>query len=108
MLSNFCALIGEFVIPRLGVVDIEEMGTGYRIRGHVDNEQDKLEILRNLGPIRRGRVERAKFVTRQGTLVNENFTVTESRFEEEQLPDRRRFVFTILLEQPNAKVEMKN
>jgi len=106
MLSNFCALIGEFVIPRLGVVDIEEMDTGYRIRGHVDNEQDKLEILRNLGPIRRGRVERAKFVTRQGTLVNENFTVTESRFEEELMQDHRRFVFTILLEVP--KVEMKN
>jgi len=106
MLSNFSALIGEYVVPRLGVVDIEEVGTGYRIKGHVDNEQDKLEILHNLGPIRRGRTEHAKFVTREGTLVNESFVVKESRFEEELMQDHRRFAFTILLESP--KVEMKN
>jgi hypothetical protein len=108
MLSNFSALIGEFVIPRLGVVDIEVLGTGYRIRGHVDNEEDKLKVLHHLGPIRRGRVERAKFVTREGTLVNESFVVTESRFEEEQLQDHRRFIFTILLEQPSARIETRN
>jgi|SRR5271169_5578201 len=98
MLSNFSALIGESVIPRLGVVDIEEIETGYRIRGHSDNELDKMEILRNLGPIRRGQIERAKFVTREGVLVNEMFVVTESKFGEELFPDHRRFVFTISLE----------
>jgi hypothetical protein len=107
MLSNFSALIGDFIVPRLGVIEIEQVGTGYCIKGHVDNEVDKLEILHRLGPIRRGRVERAKFVTREGTLVNENFMIAESIFQEEQLQDHRRFMFTILLEQPNSKIELK-
>jgi|SRR5579862_938309 len=100
MLSNFSALIGNSVIPRLGVVDIEATSVGYRISGHADNEEDKMEILRNVGPIRKGQVEQAKFVTRDGVLVNESFLVMESKFEEEQLPDHRRFMFTILLNHP--------
>ncbi len=108
MLSNFSALIGDFIIPRLGVVDIEQVGTGYCIKGHVDNEVDKLEILHRVGPIRRGRLERAKFVTKEGTLVNENFMVTESMFQEEQLQDHQRFFFTILLERSDDKVETKH
>jgi len=98
MLSNFSALIGESVVPRLGVVDIEEIETGYRIRGHSDSDSDKMEILHSLGPIRRGQIKRAKFVTKKGELVNEMFVVTESKFGEELFPDHSRFVFMISLE----------
>jgi hypothetical protein len=98
-------LIGEAVIPRLGVLQIEEVDSGYKISGKVRDDYEKLEILRNLGRIRKGQVKPAKFVTKTGSLVNDTFEIAESRFDEEQLPDQRLLLFTILLKQPYASME---
>ncbi len=98
-MSPYGALIGEAVIPRLGVLQIEEIESGYKISGQARDDFEKLEILRSLGRIRKGQVKPAKFVTKTGSLVNNTFEITESRFDEEQLPDRRLLLFTILLKE---------
>jgi len=96
-MTSFGAFIGETAIPRLGFLQIEEVDCGYRICGRIREDKEKLEILRSLGRIRRGQVQRAKFVTKTGALVNATFEVAESRFDEEALPDSRLLEFTILL-----------
>jgi hypothetical protein len=83
------------------VLQIEEIDSGYRISGRVRDDQEKLEMLRSLGHIRRGQVQKAKFVTKTGMLVNDVFEVAESRFDEEALPDSRLLEFTILLKVPS-------
>jgi len=98
-MSTYNTFIGENSIPRLGVLQIEEIESGYRISGQARDDFEKLEILRSLGRIRKGQVEKAKFVTKTGSLVNDTFEITESRFDEEELPDKRLLVFTILLKQ---------
>ena len=94
---TFGAFIGESTIPRLGALQIEEIDSGYKISGRVRDDQEKLEVLRSLGRIRRGQVQKAKFVTNTGLLVNDTFEILESRFDEEAMPDSRLLEFTILL-----------
>jgi hypothetical protein len=97
MMSSYGAFIGESAIPRVGVLSIEEIDFGYKISGKIRDDREKMEILRSLGRIRRGQIQKAKFVTRTGALVNDTFEIAESRFDEEELPDSRLLVFTILL-----------
>jgi hypothetical protein len=99
MMSPYSAFIGETSIPRLGVMQIEEIESGYKISGQVRDDYEKMEILRSLGRIRKGQVQPAKFVTKSGSLVNDTFEIAESRFDEEELPDQRLLIFTILLKQ---------
>ncbi len=96
-MSSYSAFIGDASIPRLGVLQIEEIDSGYRISGQIRDDYEKLEILRSLGRIRKGQMQKAKFLTNSGSLVNDTFEIAESRFDEEQLPDQRLLVFTILL-----------
>jgi hypothetical protein len=105
MLSGYTAFIGETTIPRLGVLQIEEIEAGYRISGKVRDDYEKLEILRSLGRIRKGQIQPAKFLTKTGSLVNDVFEIAESRFDEEQLPDQRLLSFTIMLRQINSRKE---
>lgn len=98
-MNGFSAFIGEAAIPRVGVLEIEEVETGYKISGMIRDDQEKLQVLRSLGRIRRGQVQKAKFVTKTGMLVNDTFEILESRFQEESLPDSRLLEFTILLKQ---------
>ena len=102
MMSTYSAFIGDASIPRLGTLQIEEIESGYRISGQVGGDFEKLEMLRSLGGIRKGQVQKAKFVTKTGLLVNDTFEIAESRFDEEKLPDRRLLVFTILLKQKSS------
>ena len=97
------AFIGGAIIPCIGTLNIEETQDGYYLSGYVGNEIEKLVVLRNLGWIRKGKVERAKFVTNSGTLIDEAFEVAEARFEEEEFPDHRRLVFMISLKHINEK-----
>jgi hypothetical protein len=97
MMSSYSAFIGDASIPRLGVLQIEEIDSGYRISRQMRDDYEKLEILRSLGRIRKGQMQKAKFLTNSGSLVNDTFEIAESRFDEEQLPDQRLLVFTILL-----------
>jgi hypothetical protein len=99
LIDSFSAYIGETAIPRVGVLQIEEFDSGYKISGTIRDDQEKLEILRSLGRIRRGQIQKAKFVTRTGALVNDTFEILESRFDEESLPDSRLLEFTIVLKQ---------
>ena len=99
------ASIGNTMIPNIGVLQIEEIESGYKIEGRVRDDYEKLEILRRLGGIRKGQISRAKFLTKKGSLVNETFEIIESRFDEEELPDKRLLIFTILLKQHLAPVE---
>ena len=101
-MSPYSALIGETTIPRLGALQIEKIESGYRISGEVRDDYEKLEILRSLGRIRKGQIQPAKFVTKTGSLVNDTFEITESRFDEEELPDHRLLIFTILLKQAHS------
>jgi hypothetical protein len=96
---TFGAIIGESAIPRLGALQIEEIDSGYKISGRVRDDREKLEVLRSLGRIRRGQVQKAKFITNTGMLVNDTFEILESRFHEEAMPDSRLLEFTILLKQ---------
>ena len=95
------ALIGGAIIPSVGTLNIEETNDGYRLSGYVGDEIEKLVVLRNLGWIRKGKVEHAKFVTKSGYLIDEIFEIAEARFEEEEFPDYRRLVFIISLKQLN-------
>ena len=88
------------MIPRLGVLEIEEIDCGYKISGRIRDDQEKLAVLHSLGRIRRGQVQKAKFITKAGTLVNDTFEIAESRFDERALHDSRLLEFTILLKQP--------
>lgn len=96
-MSSYSGFIGDSAIPSLGGVQIEEIDSGYIIRGQAHDDLEKLEILRSLGGIRKGQVRPAKFLTKNGSLVKDTFEITESRFDEEELPDRRLLNFTILL-----------
>jgi len=100
LINSFSALIGEIAIPRVGVLEIDEVDCGYKICGRIRDEKEKLEILRSLGCVRRGQVQKAKFITKSGELVNGIFEIAESRFDEQALPDSRLLEFTILLKQP--------
>lgn len=104
-MTSFGAFIGDTAIPRLGLIQIEEIDSGYRISGRIRDDQEKLEILRSLGGIRRGQVQKAKFITKTGMLVNDTFEVAESRFDEEMLPDSRLLEFTILLKNLGSSKE---
>ncbi|HYB04461.1 MAG TPA: hypothetical protein VED17_08365 [Nitrososphaerales archaeon] len=104
-MSPYGAFIGETSIPRLGVMQIEEIESGYKIIGKVRDDYEKLEVLRSLGRIRKGQIQPAKFVTKTGSLVNDTFEITESRFDEEELPDHRLLIFTILLKQACGPAE---
>jgi|SRR5579875_2971669 len=96
------AIIGNTVIPKFGSAEIHETSMGYTIIGSVRNENEKLEILRNVGSLQKGKIEHAKFVSRSGSLVNQKFEVADVRFKEEELPDHRRLTYTISLAHPNG------
>jgi hypothetical protein len=96
MISN-SAIIGDASIPCPATLRIEETSNGYYLSGFSRDETEKLAVLRNLGQIRSGKVEHAKFVTRSGQLIDGAFEVTDARFAEEEFPDHRRLVFGISL-----------
>ncbi len=96
MISNY-VMIGDAFIPCPETLRIEETGNGYYLSGFSRDETEKLTVLRNLGRIRSGKVERAQFVTRSGQLVDGAFEITDARFVEEEYPDHRRLVFGISL-----------
>lgn len=91
------AIIGDASIPCPATLKIEETSTGYYLSGFSRDETEKLAVLRNLGRIKSGKVEHAKFVTRSGELVDGAFEITDARFAEEEYPDHRRLVFGISL-----------
>jgi len=94
MISN-TAIIGDAPIPCSATLKIEETSNGYYLSGFSRDETEKLAVLRNLGRIRSGKVEHAKFVTRWGQLIDGAFEITDARFVEEDFPDHRRLVFGI-------------
>ena len=91
------AVIGDATIPCAGTLCVEETIHGYYLSGFSRDETEKLAVLRNLGRIRSGKVEHAKFQMKSGRLVDGAFEITEARFAEEAFPDHRRLVFGISL-----------
>jgi hypothetical protein len=91
------AVIGEATIPCAGTLSVVETIHGYYLSGFSRDESEKLAVLRNLGRIKSGKVEHAKFQTKSGHLVDGAFEITEARFAEEDFPDHRRLVFGISL-----------
>jgi hypothetical protein len=91
------AVIGSSAIPSSATLRIEETEDGFFLSGYVGNEFEKQTVLRNLGGIRKGKIEHAKFQTISGQLVDESFEVTNARFREEEFPDHRRLEFSISL-----------
>jgi hypothetical protein len=91
------AVIGEATIPCTGTLNIEETSDGFFLSGYSRDEYEKQVVLRNLGWIRRGSVEHAKFQTHSGLLIDGAFEIADARFAEEVFPDHRRLVFGISL-----------
>jgi|SRR5579872_2046313 len=97
LLMSGTAIIGDATVPCAGTLNVEETSDGFFLSGYSRDEFEKQVVLRNLGWIRRGRVEHAKFQTKTGHLVDGAFEVTDARFAEEDFPDHRRLVFGIAL-----------
>ena len=97
------AFIGSAVIPATGTLNIEETHDGFYLSGYVGNELEKFVVLRNLGSIRKGKVERVRFHTKSGRMIEKSFEVAEVKFEEEEFPDHRRLVFMISLKHTAEK-----
>src|ERR1700680_4995147 len=91
------AVIGDAAIPGAGTLSVEETIHGYFLSGFSRDESEKLTVLRNLGRIRTGKIERAQFQTRSGHLIDGAFEIIEAKFAEEDFPDHRRLVFGISL-----------
>ena len=91
------AVIGESTVPCAGTLNIEETRDGFFLSGYSRDEFEKQVVLRNLGWIKRGKVEHAKFQTNSGRLVDASFEITDAKFGEEDFPDHRRLVFGISL-----------
>ncbi len=103
-MSPVSAFIGDAVVPRLGVVTIEETGVGYFITGTVQEETEKREVLFNLGRIQKGKIEHAKFVTKHGALVNETFKISELKFGEDFM-SQSSLTYTIQLQRRSRMEE---
>lgn len=96
------AVIGDATIPCTGTLTVEETVHGYFLSGFSRDESEKLSVLRNLGRIKSGKIERVQFQTRSGHLIEGAFEITEAKFAEEDFPDHRRLVFGISLKRVNG------